>query len=394
MVRSRSLSLAMAVAGLSISLQGVAQVQTPTPAATTTPAPTPAPATTPAAAPAPAQAPAVQAPAQTQGQVQPDRQVRLTVQGAFPRSIFISGTSAIALVEKIRKVSGGSIDARFTDPGSIVPPFQMLEAIQSGALDAAWSVGGYWGGKDATFNLFSAVPFGPDNVEFIAWMYSGGGLEMMRELYANYGAVAIPCGMTPPEAGGWFRKEIKTVDDLKGLKMRFYGIGSNALAKLGVVPQNIPGGDIYSALERGTIDATEFSTPSIDVTLGLHKVAKFYYFPGWHQQATFLELLISKKKWDEMSATQKSLIELSCGDSVRDTIAQGEGAQFKALADLQANGVQFRRFPKPVLDALEKAWREVVAEESAKNPRFKTVNEQFTKFRENYAVWRQMSSLK
>jgi TRAP-type mannitol/chloroaromatic compound transport system substrate-binding protein len=369
-IRSLLFAVVTGVAGLSVYGQVAAQAQGATPEQP---------------------APAAQAASPAQG---PDRTVRLTIQGAFPRGIFISGTSALALVEKIRKVTGGSIDARFTDPGSIVPPFQMLDAIQSGALDAAWSVGGYWGGKDATFNLFSAVPFGPDNVEFIAWMYSGGGLELMRDLYANYGTVAIPCGMTPPEAGGWFRKEIKSVDDLKGLKMRFYGIGSNALAKLGVVPQNIPGGDIYSSLERGTIDATEFSTPSIDVTLGLHKVAKFYYFPGWHQQATFLELLIGRKKWDEMSVAQKAALEMACGDSVRETIALGEAAQFKALADLQANGVQFRRFPKPVLDALEKSWREVVAEESAKNPRFKAVNEQFSKFRENYAVWRQMSSLK
>lgn len=320
--------------------------------------------------------------------------VRLTVQGAFPRGIFISGTSALALVEKIRKASAGSVDARFTDPGSIVPPFQMLDALQSGALDAAWSVGGYWGGKDSTFNFFSAIPFGPDNNEYMAWMYAGGGLELMRELYGSYGVVPIPCGMTSPEAGGWFRKEIKSVGDLKGLKMRFYGIGSNALAKLGVVPQNIPAGDIYSSLERGTIDATEFSNPAIDVTLGLQKVAKYYYFPGWHQQASFLELLVNKKKWDEMNASQRSVIEQACGDNVRETIAIGEAAQFKALAELQANGVQFRRFPRPVLDAIEKAWREVETEESAKNPRFKKVHESLAKFRKNYAVWRQMSSLR
>lgn len=320
--------------------------------------------------------------------------VRLTVQGAFPRGIFISGTSILALVEKVRRASGGSVDARFTDPGSIVPPFQMLDALQSGALDAAWSVGGYWGGKDATFNFFSAVPFGPDNNEYMAWMYAGGGLELMREQYGAYGVVPIPCGMTSPEAGGWFRKEIKTVEDLKGLKMRFYGIGSQALAKLGVVPQNIPAGDIYSSLERGTIDATEFSTPAIDVTLGLNKVAKYYYFPGWHQQASFLELLINKKKWDELNATQRAVIEQACGDNVRETIAIGEAAQFKALAELQASGVQFRRFPKPVMDAFEKAWLEVEAEESAKNPRFKKVNESFSKFRKNYAVWRQMSSMR
>ena len=320
--------------------------------------------------------------------------VRLTVQGAFPRGIFISGTSAVALVDKIKKASNGSVDARFTDPGSIVPPFQMLDALQTGALEAAWSVGGYWTGKDATFNFFSAVPFGPENNEYMAWMYAGGGLELMREQYGHYGVVPIPCGMTSPEAGGWFRKEIKSVNDLKGLKMRFYGIGSAVLDKLGVVPQNIPAGDIYSSLERGTIDATEFSMPAIDVTLGLQKVAKYYYFPGWHQQSSFLELLISKKKWDELNATQRAVIEQACGDNVRETIAIGEAAQFKALAELQANGVQFRRFPKPVLEAMEKAWQQVQAEESAKNPRFKKVNDEFTKFRKNYAVWRQMSALR
>lgn len=320
--------------------------------------------------------------------------IRFNIQSAFPRPIPISGSALLGLVDKLQKASGGTIDARFVDPGGIVPPLQILDGVQNGAADAGWSVGGYWTGKDTAFNFYSAIPFGPDNTEYIAWMYQGGGLELMRELYGQYNIHPIPCGMTTPEAGGWFRKEIKSVADLKGLRMRFFGIGGKALEKLGVTTQTIAAGDIYPSLERGTIDATEFSSPAIDLNFGFQRVAKFYYWPGWHQQASFLELLINKKKWEEFTPQQRTIIELACGDNVRDTIAVGEAAQYKALAEMQAKGMTLRRFPKPVIDAIQKAWNEVAAEEAAKNPNFRKANDSFTKFRKDYAVWRQVSNLR
>ena len=166
-----------------------------------------------------------------------------------------------------------------------MPPNQAFDAVSSGALDAAWATPGFWTGKDIAFAVYSTVPFGPGIGEYLAWMKEGGGEKMMQELYAKYNIHSVMCHLIPPEASGWFRKEIKTLEDLKGLKMRFFGLGANVMQKLGVSTQLIQAGEIFQALQLGTIDATEFSMPVMDLSLGFHQVAKFYYFPGWHQQA-------------------------------------------------------------------------------------------------------------
>jgi TRAP-type mannitol/chloroaromatic compound transport system substrate-binding protein len=197
----------------------------------------------------------------------------------------------------------------------------------------------------------------------------------------------------PPEASGWFHKEIKTLEDLKGLKMRFFGLGAKVMQKLGVVTSQLPPGDILEAMKSGVLDAAEFSLPAMDQPLRFHTVAKYYYFPGWHQQATFFDLYINKSKWDALSDPHKAIIELACGDTMRETIAEGEAAQWQAMREMQAEGVQLKRWPPEILVALESAWKEVVAEESSKNPTFRKVYASFSEFRENYAIWRHFSYL-
>jgi TRAP-type mannitol/chloroaromatic compound transport system substrate-binding protein len=208
-----------------------------------------------------------------------DKKVRIQMQSNFASTLALLGPNAKYTVDQINKISGGSIDMKFFEPGALVPPAQAFDAVSSGALDAAWATPGFWTGKDIAFAVYSTVPFGPGMGEYLAWMKEGGGEKMMQALYAKYNIHSVVCHLIPPEASGWFRKEITTLADLKGLKMRFFGLGANVMQNLGVSTQLLQAGEIFQALQLGTIDATEFSMPVMDLSLGFHQVAKFYYFP-------------------------------------------------------------------------------------------------------------------
>ena len=191
-----------------------------------------------------------------------------------------------------------------------------------------------------------------------------------------------------PEASGWFRKEIKTLDDLKGLKMRFFGLGANVMQKMGVATQLLQAGEIFQALQLGTIDATEFSMPTMDLSLGFHQVAKYYYFPGWHQQTSIGQLYISKKKWDEFSPHQQFVVEQACKAQMLQELAESDALQFAAMKELQSKGVILKKWPPEFLKAFEEKWQEVVKEESEKSENFKKVWASYSKFRADYKVWR------
>jgi TRAP-type mannitol/chloroaromatic compound transport system substrate-binding protein len=323
-----------------------------------------------------------------------DKKVRLQMQSNFASTLALLGPNAHFTVDQIKKLSGGSIDIKFFEPGSLVPPGQAFDAVSSGALDAAWATPGYWTGKDIAFAVFSTVPFGPGIPEYLAWMKEGGGEKMMQELYAKYDIHSVMCHLIPPEASGWFRKEIKTVDDLKGLKMRFFGLGANAMQKLGVSTQLLQAGEIFQALQLGTIDATEFSMPVMDLSLGFYQVAKYYYFPGWHQQATVGDLMINKKKWDSLSPHQKAVVEAACDQTVLRGISLGESLQPKALLEIKNKGVELKTWSPEMLAAFEKAWDEVAKEQAAKSPEFKKAWDSLSAFRKNYAIWKDRGYLK
>ena len=326
---------------------------------------------------------------------QAPQKIRLNVQSVFPTTLPLLGEAAPSVAKKVERATGGAIELRIHEPGALVPAGQAIQAASQGSVDAAFSGAGFFASVDTTFNIFSTVPFGPGTGEFLAWMYYGGGLEQAREMFGKHGIYNIPCGFIPPEASGWFRKEIKTVGDLKGLKMRFFGLGAKVMEKLGVSTQLLLPGDIFQALQLGTIDATEFSVPTADMKFGFYQVAKFYYFPGWHQQATFLELYINQKKWDGLSDPHKAIIEHACGDLTRDVIAEAEATQWKAMTEMRdKHGVQIKRWSPEIMAALEKAWNEVVAEESASSPNFKRVYASYSKFRSDYAIWREHGYLK
>lgn len=320
--------------------------------------------------------------------------VRWKLASAYPGRMVQLGQLGKNLPKKLRAISGGKIRLRFYEPKALAPPLEYFDAIARGAIDAGWTTPGYWYGKEKALALFSSVPFGPSAGEYLAWFYYGGGQKLMDEIYAKHGLKSIICGLIAPEASGWFRREIKTVDDFKGLKIRFFGLGGRVMQKLGAAPQLLAGGDIYPALERGTIDATEYSMPAIDLDLGFHQIARHYYFPGWHQQSTLLELLINRKKWDALSDTARAQFRIACGDNVREGFAEGEAIQVRALTTLKQKGVQIHRWPDEILAAFEKAWQEVAAEDAAADATFARVWKSYSDFRSNYKIWKDVGYLK
>jgi TRAP-type mannitol/chloroaromatic compound transport system substrate-binding protein len=319
------------------------------------------------------------------------RTVHLKMASAYASTLPQLGTLAKRVDRDIWRVSDGTLEIKFYEPGALVPPLEMFDAVRAGVIDAAFSTPGFWGNKIPALQLFAAVPFGPSAQEFLAWIYFGGGKEQFEEIYHANGIHSVFCGLIAPEASGWFRKRIRTVEDLKGLKMRFFGLGAKVMQRLGVSTTQLTSGDIFVAFESGAIDAAEFSMPAIDLKLGLHRMAKNYYFPGWHQPATFFELMINLKKWQSLSASAKAQIEAVCGDNIRYGLAEGEAGQFKALKKLQSEGVEVRRWPNEILEALNKAWADVARDETKADQGFKRVWESLSAFRKDYSIWNELS---
>ncbi len=315
---------------------------------------------------------------------------------AFSTALPGLGTPIPRVAEEVSLMSGGTLKMKVYEPGKLVPAFEILDAVSSGKINSGYTTAGYWAGKIPAAPLFSAVPFGPEAGEYMAWMYYGDGLNLYQRMYddAGYNVKVLPCAVIAPETSGWFAKEINSPEDLKGLKMRFFGLGGKVMEKLGVATSLLPGGEIFPALEKGAIDATEFSMPAIDQRLGFHKVVKYNYFPGWHQQATVFELLINKDVWNEASEQHQRILEGACKASMADSFAEGEAMQFDALQkNVEENGVQIRKWSPEMLETFRTTWEEVAAEESANDAFFKEVYDNMAAFRANYDLWEQNAFL-
>ena len=313
--------------------------------------------------------------------------VRWKMASSFSGNLVLLGTQGNFVEERVRTLSGGVMELKFFEPGALVPALEIFDAVSTGSVNAGWTGSGYWAGKVPALQFFTAVPFGPDAGEGLAWMYYGGGLELMQEIYARHNIFSQPCSLISPEGSGWFNKEINSVEDLQGLKMRFFGLGAKVMEKLGVSTQLLAAGDIFPALELGTIDATEFSNPAIDLELGFYQVAKHYYFPGWHQPMSMIELMINLDDWNSLGDTQKEIINAVCKESLLQSFAYGEAIQFAALQELQAKGVTVHRWSPEIMEALETAWNEVVEDEASKNDDFSRVWGSLKEFRRGYKIW-------
>ena len=318
------------------------------------------------------------------------KSVRLKIASAYTTSIPILGENIIKIASRMDEVSSGSIKTRVLEPQDVGGLKEVLDAVSSGKVDAGYAAAGFWAGKMPAAPLFSSVPFGPDINTYLAWMKEGNGMKLYQQMYddAGYNVKVFICCILPPETSGWFSKEINKAEDLKGLKMRFFGLGGRVMEKMQVSTVLLGGSEIYQALEKGVIDATEFSMPSIDKNLGFHKVVKFNYFPGWHQQATFLEFIINKDKWNNMSESQKAIIEMACNEGLINSMAEGEGKQFSAMREnVEKHKVELRQWNKEMLSLFKAKWLEVASEEAAKNEFFKLVWEDLQKFRNDYKIW-------
>lgn len=319
-----------------------------------------------------------------------DGPIRWKMQSAFPLSLPVTGPLSKLVVERLDTMSDGQISIRLFEPGALVPALQTFDSVGAGAIETGWASAGFWTGKIPAATFFNGVPFGPDIPEYLGWMKHGGGQQIYEELYGRHNVRGLICTAMPPESAGWYRKEINKPEDFRGLKMRYLGLGARVLEKLGVSTQLISVGDVYPALELGTIDAAEISNPAIDLKIGLHQVAKFNYFPGWHQQTTLLEMLVNLDKWNGLSKGRQMMFETVCEAGIAFSMAEGGAIQPPAMAELEAKGVQMRQFSPEIMDALRKAWAEVAEEESAADPEFKRVWDSLSTFRETYAQWRKL----
>ncbi|GLQ75168.1 TRAP transporter substrate-binding protein [Vibrio penaeicida] len=298
------------------------------------------------------------------------------------------GTPMKWVSKQLPIASGGTVKMKIYEPGKLVAANEILDAVSSGKVNAGYTTAGYWKGKIPAAPLFSAVPFGPEAPEYMAWLYFGNGNKLYQEMYdqAGYNVKVLPCAINSPETSGWFAKPINKPEDLKGLNMRFFGLGAQIMEKLGVSTVQLPGGEIFGALEKGAIDATEFSQPAIDHRLGFHKIVKYNYFPGWHQQSTVWELLINKDTWNKMDSDQQSSVETVCMASMTYSMAEGESLQYDAMIKAQENGVKQLYWNDDMLNLFESTWLEVV-EEQKKDAFFNKVWTDLTQFRTNYKVW-------
>jgi len=314
---------------------------------------------------------------------------------AFGSHLPALGTPIKWVSEELKVISGGNLKMKIYEPGKLVGAKEILDAVSTGKVNSGYATAGYWQGKIPAASLFSAVPFGPEAGEYMAWMYYGNGLKLYQEMYdqAGYNVHVIPCAIISPETSGWFKKPIDKVEDLKGLNIRFFGLGAKVMENLGAGTVQLPGGEIFGALEKGAIDASEFSQPAIDKLLGLHKVAKYNYFPGWHQQATIFELLINGDTWKKMDKTQRALVNTTCKASMAQSIAEGEASQFDIMNTYADKGVEIRYWSDEMLGHFENSWNEVAATMKKEDKFFNKVYSDLTEFRSNYDLWEQNAFL-
>ncbi len=313
--------------------------------------------------------------------------IRWRLSSSFPKALDTIFGAADTFAKSVRAMSGGKFEISVHAGGEITPPFGVVDAVQQGSVEMAHTAPYYFHGKNEAFALGCAIPFGLNSRQMTAWMYEGNGLKLMREFYAKYNIVNFPGGNTGAQMGGWYRKEIKSVADLKGLKMRIGGFAGRVTERMGMVSQNIPGGEIYSALEKGTIDAAEWVGPYDDQKLGFNKVAPNYGYPGWWEGGPQLDFFINDKAYNALSPEYKAIIEAAASHAHVDMQARYDARNPAALKQLVGSGTKLFRFPKDVMDLAFKEAMALYGELSAKNPDWKKIYDDYSRFRGDSNLW-------
>ncbi len=299
----------------------------------------------------------------------------------WPKNFPGLGTGANKLAGLIGEMSGGRLEVKVYGATELVPALEVFDAVSRGTAEMGHGAAYYWKGKSEATQFFSTVPFGLTAQEINAWLYYGGGLELWKELYAGFGLIPAPAGNTGVQMGGWFNKEINSAEDLKGLKMRIPGLGGEVLSRAGGTAVNLPGGEIFTALQSGVIDATEWVGPYNDLAFGLYKAARYYYYPGWHEPGTCLEAIINAKAFEELPKDLQSIVLNACKVANQDMLAEFTARNPVALEDLvRKHGAELRRFPDDVIGRLKQLSAEVVAEIAQKDDFSKKVFASYEKF--------------
>ncbi|MGM0594311.1 MAG: TRAP transporter substrate-binding protein [Pseudomonadota bacterium] len=324
--------------------------------------------------------------------VQAKGKVKWKMVTTWPKNFPGLGTGANRLAELINEMSGGRIEVKVYGAGELVPAFEIFDAVSKGTAQMGHGAGYYWKGKSEAAQFFAAVPFGFTAQEMNAWLYNGGGMELWQETYAPFGLVPTAALNTGVQMGGWFNKEINALEDLDGLKMRIPGLGGEVLRRLGGTPVSLPGGEIFPSLKSGAIDATEWVGPYNDLAFGLHKAAKYYYYPGWHEPGTTLECFINKEAFEALPKDLQSIVLNASKVANLEGLSELTARNNEALQTLvNRHKVELRRFPDDVLKQLAKVSEEVVAEIAEKDAMSRKVYLSYKKFRDEVMQWHDVS---
>ncbi|MCK9553426.1 TRAP transporter substrate-binding protein [Aquamicrobium sp.] len=310
---------------------------------------------------------------------------------SFPKSLETVYGGGEVMAKMLSEATDGNFQIQVFAAGELVPGLQAADAASTGTVEVAHTVGYYYWGKDPAWALGSDVPFSLNARGRNAWHYHGGGIELYNEFLAKQNLFGLPGGNTGTQMGGWFRKEINTLDDLKGLKMRIAGFAGAVVEKLGVVPQQLAGGDVYPSLEKGTIDAAEWVGPYDDEKLGFHKVAPYYYYAGWWEGGPTVHFMFNKDKYEELPAAYKAMLHTACRAADADMLQRYDYLNPKALRSLVANGAQLRPFNQEILSACFDAASEIYTEMSAKNEEFRKIWDSMAAFRKDHYLWAQVA---
>jgi TRAP-type mannitol/chloroaromatic compound transport system substrate-binding protein len=313
--------------------------------------------------------------------------VRWNLTSSFPKSLDTLYGGGELLVNRLRAMTDGKFEIRLFAPGEMVPGLQALDAVQQGTVEACHSCSYYYIGKDKTFGFGTAMPFGMTARQMNAWIYFGGGQQLLDRFYSNYNVRSFVGGNTGTQMGGWWRKEVKTLSQLKGVKMRIAGLGGAVSAQLGVIPQQLAGGEIYTALERGTIDAAEWVGPYDDEKLGFQRVAKNYYYPGWWEPGPVIHFFVNNAAWDKLPRPYQEAFQAACHEVNVTMAAEYDHKNPAALVKLMQSGVKIREFSSEIMRAAYAAAMALYADESGKNPEFKKIFTEYDKYRRAQAAW-------
>ena len=313
--------------------------------------------------------------------------IRWRLASSFPKALDTIFGAADVFAQKVNAMSGGKFSISVHPGGELMPAFGVVDGVQQGTVEVAHTAPYYFFGKNDVFAIGTAIPFGLNSRQLTAWFYDGNGMKLMREFYDQYNIVNFPGGNTGAQMGGWFRKEVKTVADLKGLKFRMGGFAGKVLSRMGVVPQNIPGGEIYQALEKGTIDATEWIGPYDDEKLGFQKVAKNYYYPGFWEGGAQLDFYINKAAFNALSPENKAIVEMAASHAHTTMQAIYDARNPAALKRLVAGGAKVQAFPKAIMDAAFKESMALYDELSQSNPNWKKIYGDYAAFRKEQNLW-------